>query len=165
MVPSKETVEMAKRMGIEVDAHGFCKTKPFEPTSTSKPGVYVCGVFQGPKDIPETVSQASGAVADATGLIASARGTMVTKKEYPPETDVTRREPRIGVFVCNCGINIGGVVNVPEVREYARTLKNVVHVEDNLYTCSQDTQEKIKNAIKEHQSESCHCGLLFSQNP
>jgi heterodisulfide reductase subunit A-like polyferredoxin len=150
MVPSKETVEMAKRMGIEVDAHGFCKTKPFEPTSTSKPGVYVCGVFQGPKDIPETVSQASGAVADATGLIASARGTMVTIKEYPPEADVTAEEPRIGVFVCNCGINIGGVVNVPEVREYARTLKNVVHVEDNLYTCSQDTQEKIKNAIKEN---------------
>jgi heterodisulfide reductase subunit A-like polyferredoxin len=150
MVPSKETVEMAKRMGIEVDGHGFCKTKPFEPTSTSKPGVYVCGVFQGPKDIPETVSQASGAVADAAGLIASARGTMVTKKEYPPEVDVTAEEPRIGVFVCNCGINIGGVVNVPEVREYSRTLKNVVHVEDNLYTCSQDTQGKIKDAIKEH---------------
>jgi heterodisulfide reductase subunit A2 len=150
MVPSKETVEMAKRMGIETESHGFCKTKPFEPTSTSKPGVYVCGVFQGPKDIPETVSQASGAVADATGLIASARGTMVTKKEYPPETDVTAEEPRIGVFVCNCGINIGGVVNVPEVREYAGTLKNVVHVEDNLYTCSQDTQGKIKKAIEEN---------------
>jgi heterodisulfide reductase subunit A-like polyferredoxin len=150
MVPSKETVEMANRMGVEVDTHGFCKTKPFEPTSTSKPGVYVCGVFQGPKDIPETVSQASGAVADATGLIASARGTMVAKKEYPPEVDVTAEEPRIGVFVCNCGINIGGVVNVPDVREYARTLKNVVHVEDNLYTCSQDTQGKIKNAIQEN---------------
>jgi heterodisulfide reductase subunit A-like polyferredoxin len=150
MVPSKETVEMAKRMGIEVDAHGFCKTKPFEPTSTSKPGVYVCGVFQGPKDIPETVSQASGAVADATGGIASARGTLVARKEYPPESDVTGEDPRIGVFVCNCGINIGGVVNVPEVREYASALNNVVHVDDNLYTCSQDTQEKIKNAIKEH---------------
>jgi heterodisulfide reductase subunit A-like polyferredoxin len=150
MVPSKETVEMAKRMDIELDAHGFCKTKPFEPTSTSKPGVYVCGVFQGPKDIPETVSQASGAVADATGLIATVRGTLVTKKEYPPEKDVTAEEPRIGVFVCNCGINIGGVVNVPEVREYASHLKNVVHVEDNLYTCSQDTQGKIKDAIVEN---------------
>jgi heterodisulfide reductase subunit A-like polyferredoxin len=107
-------------------------------------------VFQGPKDIPETVSQASGAVADATGKIASARGTMVTKKEYPPELDVAAEEPRIGVFVCNCGINIGGVVNVPAVKEYASTLKNVVHVDDNLYTCSQDTQEKIKKAIQEH---------------
>jgi heterodisulfide reductase subunit A-like polyferredoxin len=107
-------------------------------------------VCQGPKDIPETVSQASGAVADATGLIVTVRGTLVTKKEYPPEKDVTAEEPRIGVFVCNCGINIGGVVNVPEVREYASHLKNVVHVEDNLYTCSQDTQGKIKDAIVEN---------------
>jgi heterodisulfide reductase subunit A len=151
MVPSKETMEMAKRIGVELDTHGFCKTRSFTPTSTSKPGVYVCGAFESPKDIPETVSQASGAVADATGMIATSRGTMITKKEYPPELPVSEEEPRIGVFVCHCGINIGGVVNVPEVRQYARTLKNVAYVEENLYTCSQDTQEKIKNSIKDHQ--------------
>jgi len=150
MVPSKATMEMAKRMGVELDTYGYCKTKPFEPTSTSRPGIYVCGAFQGPKDIPETVSQASGAVADATGIISQARGTMAIKKEYPVEADVATEEPRIGVFVCHCGINIGGVVNVPSVKEYARSLKNVVFVDENLYTCSTDTQEKIKNAIKEH---------------
>jgi heterodisulfide reductase subunit A-like polyferredoxin len=150
MVPSKGTMEMAKRMGVELDSYGFCKTKVFEPTTTSRPGVYVCGAFQGPKDIPETVCQASGAVADATGRIASARGTLTTKKEYPVEADVAAEEPRIGVFVCHCGINIGGVVNVPGVKEYARSLKNVVYADENLYTCSTDTQEKIKNAIKEH---------------
>ncbi len=151
MVPSKGTMEMARRMGVELDSYGFCKTRPFEPTSTSKPGIYVCGAFQAPKDIPETVTQASGAVTDSTGKIASSRGTMTTKKEYPPESDVAAEEPRIGVFVCHCGINIGGVVNVPGVKEYAHTLKNVVYVDENLYTCSQDTQEKIKRAIKEHQ--------------
>jgi heterodisulfide reductase subunit A len=151
MVPSKQTMEMAKRLGIELDHYGFCKTKPFTPTSTSRPGIYVCGAFQGPKDIPETVSQASGAVADATAKIAQARGTIAAKKEYPVELDVAAQEPRIGVFVCHCGINIGGVVNVPAVKEYARTLKNVVFADENLYTCSTDTQEKIKNAIKEHQ--------------
>jgi heterodisulfide reductase subunit A len=150
MVPSKGTMEMAKRMGVELDTYGYCKTKPFEPTSTSRPGIYVCGAFQGPKDIPETVSQASGAVADASGIISQARGTMATKKEYPVEADVATEEPRIGVFVCHCGINIGGVVNVPSVKEYARSLKNVVFADENLYTCSTDTQEKIKNAIKEH---------------
>ena len=150
MVPSKATIEMAKRMGIEVDSYGFCKTKPFQPTSTSKPGIYVCGAFQGPKDIPETVTQASGAVADATGLISSARGTIAKRKEYPSEVEIAGEEPRIGVFVCHCGINIGGVVNVPSVKQYASTLKNVVYVDENLYTCSTDTQEKIKNAIKEH---------------
>jgi heterodisulfide reductase subunit A-like polyferredoxin len=150
IVPAKETVDMVKRMGVEVDSYGFAKTKPFEPTTTSKPGVYVCGAYQGPKDIPETVAQASGAVADAMGPLALARGTMVTKKEYPPEVEVKEEDARIGVFVCNCGINIGGVVNVPNVRDYAKTLNNVVHVEENLYTCSQDTQAKIKDAIKEH---------------
>jgi heterodisulfide reductase subunit A len=150
MVPSRATVDMAKRLGVELDGYGFCKTRTFEPTATSRPGIYVCGAFQAPKDIPETVSQASGAVADATGKIAASRGTMVTRKEYPPELDVAAEEPRIGVFVCHCGINIGGVVKVPSVREYARSLKNVVHVDENLYTCSQDTQEKIKKAIAEH---------------
>ena len=151
MVPSKATVEMVKRMDVELDGYGFCKTRSFEPTATSRSGIYACGAFQAPKDIPETVSQASAAVADATGKIAVSRGTMVTRKEYPPEVDVTGEEPRIGVFVCHCGINIGGVVKVPEVKEYARTLENVVYVDENLYTCSQDTQEKIKTAITEHQ--------------
>jgi heterodisulfide reductase subunit A len=150
MVPSKATGEMAERMGVELDGFGFCKTRYFEPTTTSRPGIYVCGAFQGPKDIPETVSQASGAVADATGKIAVSRGTMVTRKEYPPEIDVADEEPRIGVFVCHCGINIGGVVDVPAVIEYAQGLNNVVYVEENLYTCSQDTQEKIKDAITAH---------------
>ncbi|MDI6725330.1 MAG: FAD-dependent oxidoreductase [Smithellaceae bacterium] len=150
LVPSKEAVEMAKRMGVEVDIHGFCKTKPFEPTSTSKPGVYVCGVFQGPKDIPETVSQASGAVAEAAGLIASARGSLAVKKTYPDELDLSAEEPRIGVFVCHCGINIGGVINVPGVKEYARSLPQVAYVDENLYTCSQDTQEKIKTAVRDN---------------
>lgn len=148
--PAQNTVEMAKRLGIEVDKYGFAKTASFTPHTTSKDGIYVSGAYQGPKDIPETVAQASGAAADAMAPLAAARGTMTLKKEYPPEIDVAGQEPRIGVFVCNCGINIGGVVNVPKVRDYARTLPNVVHVEDNLYTCSQDTQAKIREAIKEH---------------
>ncbi|MBN2243272.1 MAG: FAD-dependent oxidoreductase [Acidobacteria bacterium] len=148
--PADNTIEMVKKLGVETDQYGFAKTDPFAPTSTMKHGIYVCGGYQGPKDIPETVAQASGAVADATGLLHTARGSMIIKKEYPPEVDVSGQEARIGVFVCNCGINIGGVVNVPAVREYARTLDNVVHVEENLYTCSQDTQAKIKDAIHEH---------------
>ena len=85
-----------------------------------------------------------------TGLLSEARGTLIKKKVYPDEIDVASDEARIGVFVCNCGINIGGVVNVPAVRDYAKTLDNVAHVEENLFTCSQDTQSKIIDAIKEH---------------
>ena len=148
--PGENTVEMAKRLGVEVDKYGFAKTKSFTPHMTSKDGVYVCGAYQGPKDIPETVAQASGAVADAMTPLAPARGTMIRKKEYPPEIDVQGMETRIGVFVCNCGINIGGIVNVPAVAEYARSLPGVVFVDENLYACSQDSQAKLKDIIKEH---------------
>jgi heterodisulfide reductase subunit A len=115
--------------------------------STSKPGIFVCGAFSAPKDIPESVAQASGAAAKAMSIIASARGTQVTARSYPPERDVLQEPPRIGVFICHCGINIDGVVNVPEVVEYAKTLPNVVYAEANVYTCSQDTQKLIKEKI------------------
>jgi heterodisulfide reductase subunit A len=93
--------------------------------------------------------EASAAAAEATHNLSEARWTKTKVKDLPPEKDFSAEPPRIGVFVCNCGINIGGVANVPEVREYARTLPHVVHVEDNLFTCSQDTQEKIKQVLIE----------------
>ena len=150
MVPSASTQELAKNLGIELDRYGFAKTDSLTPLATSRPGVYACGVFQGPKDIPETVAQASGAAAAASEILSEVRGTMVTRKEYPEEREVKEEVPRIGVFVCRCGNNIGGVVNVPGVKEYAASLGNVVFADENLYTCSQDTQEKIKKAIEEH---------------
>ncbi len=150
MVPSKETVDLAKRIGVELDDHGFCRTSSFEPTSTSRPGVYVCGAFQEPKDIPETVAQASAVAAEASSLLAEARGTLVKEKEYVPEKNVNYQGPRIGAFICHCGINIGGIVDVPAVVEYARTLPYVAYAEANLYTCSQDTQDHIKKVIEEN---------------
>ncbi|MGQ9554366.1 MAG: FAD-dependent oxidoreductase, partial [Anaerolineae bacterium] len=126
------------------------RTDVLTPLSTSRPGIFVCGAFSGPKDIPETVTQASGAAAAAGAVLSQARGTLVKKKEYPAERDIRGQPPRIGVFVCFCGINIGAVVDVPRVVEYAKTLPHVVYAESNLYTCSQDTQERMKEAISEH---------------
>ena len=148
--PAKRAVEVAQRLGLERGHEGYCLTHTLAPLETSRPGVFVSGAFSEPKDIPETVMQASGAAARAMGLLADARGTLVKPKEYPPERDVAGEEPRIGVFVCHCGRNIGGVVNVPQVVEYARTLPNVVYAEDNLYSCSTDSQAKIRKAIEEH---------------
>ncbi len=142
--------ELAERLGIELNQYGFCRTDPLSPLSTSRPGIYVCGAFSGPEDIPETVMQASGAAAAAGAALGPARGALVETKTYPQERDIRGEPPRIGVFICSCGINIGGVVNVPEVAEYAKTLPNVVHAEFNLYTCSQDTQEGIKEKIQAH---------------
>ncbi len=148
--PRKTAVELAGRLGIDLNHYDFCKTDGFAPVSTSREGIYVCGAFQGPKDIPETVMQASGAAAASAALLSDARGTLVQKKAFPPERITTGDPPRIGVFVCHCGINIGGVVNVPDVRQYAARLPNVVYVDENMYTCSQDTQEVMKEQIEKH---------------
>jgi heterodisulfide reductase subunit A len=147
MQPPKNVKKLAKNLGIKLNKYNFCQTQAFSPMETSKSGIFVCGAFSAPKDIPESVAQASGAAAKAMGIIASERDTQVTAKEYPPERDISQEEPRIGVFVCHCGINIGGVVSVPGVVEYAKTLPNVVYAEANLYTCSQDTQKLIRDKI------------------
>ena len=148
--PSKTSKELAQALGIELNHYGFCSTRGFTPLNTSKPGIFATGVFQGPKDIPETVAQSSGAAALAAALLTPARGTLVKHKEVPKELEVSGQPPRIGVFVCHCGINIGAVVDVKSVVEYAKTLPQVVYAEENLYSCSQDTQERIKSLIKEH---------------
>jgi heterodisulfide reductase subunit A len=148
--PSTKVKTLAKTLGVQVDSYGFCQTDEFTPLATSKPGVFVCGMFSSPKDIPETVTEASAAAAQAGSILSAARGTLIQKKEYPKEITVLGQPPRIGVFVCHCGINIGGVVDVPTVMKYAETLPNVVYAERNLYTCSSDTQERIKEKVKEH---------------
>jgi len=146
---SQEMMERAKKLDVELNEHRFCATSSFQPVATSRPGVYVCGAFQGPKDIPQAVMEASAAAASAGAALSEVRGTLVKEKTYPEERNVTGEPPRIGVFVCNCGINIGSVVNVPEVAEFAATLPYVVHVDQNLFSCSQDTQDRMKAIIKE----------------
>ncbi len=148
--PPQGMVETAEKLGVDLNRYGFADTVFLGPLETSRPGIYVAGAFQSPQDIPETVVQASGAASLAYTGLTEARSTEMTVKEYPEERDVTGEEPKIGAFICHCGINIGGVVNVPEVVEYARTLPNVVYAEHNLYSCSEDTQKNITEMIKEH---------------
>ncbi len=141
--------ELAAASGVELDADGFCKTRSFSPLTTSRPGVFTCGPFAEPMDIPDTVAGASAAASHAMSLLMSSRGTLVSEKQYPPERDVAGQEPRIGVFVCHCGTNIAGVIDVEKLVQYALTLPNVVHAERNLYTCSNDTQKRIREKIEE----------------
>ena len=141
--------ELAERLGIELNHYNFVQTNSFAPVTTSRAGIYTCGVLQGPKDIPSSVTEASAAACAAGAELAAARGTDIAKIELPEQRDVSQEDPRIGVFVCNCGINIGGIVDVPEVRKYAENLPNVAYADENLFTCSQDTQDLIKEKIKE----------------
>ncbi len=140
---------LGHRLGVELDQYGFCHTVQFDPLQTSQPGIYAIGPFREPKDIPESVIEASGAAAGAGSLLAKARHTLTDQIEYPPERDVSQEEAKTAVFVCHCGSNIGGFINVPSVAEYAQSLPNVIHAEDNLYTCSQDSIVHITEKVKE----------------
>ena len=148
--PHHKAQKLAEKLNINLNKYGFCQTKPFSSVQTSRKGIYVCGMFSEPKDIPETVVEASAAAGEVNVLLSDVKNTLVEEKELPEELDISNEPPRIGIFICHCGINIGGVVNVPEVVEYAANLPDVVYAERNLYTCSADTQVNIKDKIKEH---------------
>jgi heterodisulfide reductase subunit A len=144
----RSLINLAERLDIHMDEDAFVQTGVFNPVETSRKGIFVCGAFQEPKDIPYSVMEASAAACEAKAKLSESRGTLVREKTYPEEKDLSSEEPRIGVFVCNCGTNIGGIVDVPAVAEYAKTLPGVVYVEDNLFTCSQDTQDKMREVIE-----------------
>jgi heterodisulfide reductase subunit A-like polyferredoxin len=150
LCPNPSFVQLAQRVGLQLNAHGFCAVDPLDPAATSRPGIYVCGVAQGPKDIPDSVQQGSCAAERATALLADARGSLVTVLPVPAERDVSREEPRVGLFVCHCGINIAGTVDVAAVADYARTLPNVAYATDCMFACSTDQLQEIKDAIQSH---------------
>ncbi|MBI9083533.1 MAG: FAD-dependent oxidoreductase [Desulfobacterales bacterium] len=147
--PSASARKLAQTLDVRLNDHGFADTRSLSPVRTSRDGVFVCGAFQEPKDIPYSVMEASASAAEATGRLSEVRWSLTRTRDLPPETDFSGQPPRIGVFVCNCGINIGGVADVPAVRDYAATLDHVVHVEDKLFTCAQDSQDHIKEVLKE----------------
>jgi heterodisulfide reductase subunit A len=147
---SQESVAQSHQLGLTLDHYSFIQSNSFAPVATSVPGIYGCGVVSGPKDIPQSVMEASAAACAAARNLSSARNTLTKEKIVPKPRIVAGERPRIGVFVCDCGINIAGVVRVPEVVAYAKNLPYVEYVQENLFTCSQDTQEKMKEVVREH---------------
>ncbi len=148
--PPADVTRLSEIFNLELDHYRFAKTSDFAPVSTSRPGVFVAGAFQAPKAIPRSVAEASTAAAEAATLLIASRGDLTRSKTYPPERGIAAEEVRIGVFVCSCGINIAGVINVDEVARYARTLPHVVLAENNLFSCSADTQEMMAKKIAEN---------------
>jgi len=147
--PPDDVEELAEKFGIELNSHRFCQTNPVNPMETSRPGIFISGAFQGPIDIPESVVTASGSGSQCGELLGYRRGKLSRERVYPPERDVSGEEPRVGVFVCHCGANIGRVVDVPSTVEYALTLPNVAHAEEQIFSCSTDSAEQIVDAINE----------------
>ena len=150
MVPN-ENSKFFDEVGIKYDDYGYVSGEGghTESVRTSVPGIYMCGTVNQPKDIPDSVSQASAAAALAV-LDLKLKRHEPTEAITEADLEKMTGEPRIGVFICSCGINIAGTVDVAEVTRYASTLPNVVHAENLLYSCSSDAQVVIKDAIKQH---------------
>jgi heterodisulfide reductase subunit A len=139
--------QLARVLGIELNEYNFARTQRFSPVATSRPGVYVCGVFESPKDIPETMMQASAAACLASKNLAPLAASGNGEAVLPPERDVSGEAPHIGVFVCDCGQNIGGAIDVEAVAAYAGKLPGVVLSQSAGHGCSREALEKIKAAI------------------
>lgn len=147
--PPTDVQGLAAKYGIELESHNFCKADPVNPMATSKPGIYVSGAFQGPIDIPESVFSASGAGSQCGEQLDYRRGKLSKERVYPPEIDVSKDEPRIGVFICHCGANIGRIVDVPSAVDYALTLPNVVYAQEQLFSCATNSAQEITDKTRE----------------
>ncbi len=147
--PSGRSTRLAGILGIELNSHCFANTESFQPVTTNRPGIYVCGVFEGPKDIPETMVQASAAACMAGKHLPAQTASGATGDDYPPERDVTGEAPRIGVFVCDCGQNIGGAIDVDAVVADAAKYPHVVSAEMTGHGCGKESLERIQQAIRE----------------
>lgn len=145
--PKRKVTGNMARLGLEINEYGFCRTGRLTPLNTSRPGVFVAGAFQEPKDIPETVTQAGAAASMSMELLAQARNSLVIKKKYPVEHDITDEKPRIGVFVCHCGINIASTVDVRRVTEAAAGEKDVAFASHTMYTCSDASLSNIRETV------------------
>lgn len=148
--PPEDVKDIVNKCGINLNRYDFAETSSFSPFLTNTPGILVSGAFTGPKDIPETVAQASGVVAEINSILSEVQGKNIVIKEYPPEIDVSNKPARVGVFICHCGSNIAGFLNIKSIVDHAKNLPKVVYAEDSLYSCSQDTQNHIKETIEKY---------------
>ena len=146
--PSQDNKSLVGITGLMLNQHGFLKTDILSPNETIRPGIFASATSTGPMDIPDSIISATGAVSLCSQLLSSQRGTLVQPRQFPEERTVEEEEIKIGVFVCHCGANIGRVVDVPSVVQYASTLGNVAHAEENLFSCSSDATQHIAEIIR-----------------
>ncbi len=146
---SDETQKLAEKLEIKVNKHHFAITSSFNPVETSRPGIFVCGIYESPKDIPETIVQASAAACMASEHLETLEEIPKIQDELPEERDVSNEDPRIGVFICDCGFNIGGVIDVKNLAKYASNLPQVTISEVAGHGCSSGSMKHIQSVIKE----------------
>jgi len=154
--PPESAKYLADNLGIELNQYGFCQTDKFTPLQTTRPGVYVCGAFSSPKEIVETIIDASGAAAEVMRLLNDRLHTHEYTREnpflavngLPPERDVSAEELRVGVFACTCGETISEVVDISTLLHNVSHLPKVTSVDMIEYACFPEVQEQLTERIK-----------------
>ena len=149
--PSPRFIELGEILSIELNKWGFCKTQELSPVKTSKEGIFVCGSASAPKDIADTLVEASAAACQVSELLSSQRGQLITTKDYPEELDLSETEARVAIFLCTCGEEIASTIDMEEMLDFAKGLSGVVYVEQTPYLCQKDTLEQVQGKIKEHE--------------
>ena len=147
--PPKAYKEISEKFGIDLNSHGFAKSDSSNPVKTNRPGIFVSGAFLGPTDVPESVFTASAAGSQTGELLGYRRGNLDQKRIYPEQRNVSKEEPRVGVFVCHCGANISSVVDVTSVVDYVLTLPNVVYATQQLFSCATNSAMEITDLAVE----------------
>jgi len=155
--PPESARDLAKNLGIELNQYGFCETDKFTPLQTTRPGVFVCGAFSSPKEIVETIIDASGAAAEVMRLLNDRLHTYTYSRAWPflstddfrPEKDVSREPVRVGVFACSCGDTLNEVIDIPALLHQASQVPGVVHAEILDYACFPESQEYLRQRIQE----------------
>ncbi|MBU0495257.1 MAG: FAD-dependent oxidoreductase [Chloroflexi bacterium] len=140
---------LAQALDIGLNEYGFCRTAKFNPLETTRPGIYVCGAFSAPKEIAESVIEASGAAGVALHTLRGVQ-PIARERSFPPERDVEGEHPRIGVFLCNCGNSIVESVDMQELIDYAERLEDVAYAQEALFACFGGTLRRIRDAIEQY---------------
>jgi heterodisulfide reductase subunit A len=145
--PGLKMSTSARRLGLEVNEHGFIAASPLIPVSTTRQGVLVCGTAREPMDIPDSVTTASAAAAAASRLLTTARRIWAPKAK-PVPSRATDFPPRIGVFLCHCGTNIAKTIDLTKLAATVAGLPGVAHVEDNLFSCAVESTGRMRETIR-----------------
>jgi heterodisulfide reductase subunit A len=155
--PPDSSAELAKLFNIELNEYGFCQTDKFTPLQTSRPGVFVCGAFSSPKEIAETILDASGAAAEVMRLLNDRLNTHTFTRQwpflssdgFPEEKDVSEAKAKLGLFACTCGGTLSETINFPQLVDNIAKSKSVNHAEIFEYACFPEALTKIKETIQE----------------
>lgn len=146
--PPVQSKHLAEMLDIELNEYGFCKTEKYEPVDTTRPGIYVAGAFAMPKEITESIIDASGAVAQAIQLLSGTQHSMDEPVILPIERDVSGEPPRVGVFACGCGGEISDTIDLSDVLSYVRDLPDVVYAGQIAFGCQENGQAEIMRVIR-----------------